>query len=396
MIDFEQLKSLCVLEGKEREEALDRRFTKVAGTESRIVRALEVVPTGGTMTAAKIEVETLRAMVTKRGMPWLDAYPDRAVRFIGSTEMVDSYGDIVRQNFNFRRWDSNAPMPHTHNTWGDPLGQHIHWDVETVTLTGYRGRALTTIGLFAPEDANPIAERVLKLVRLGFMRGSSIGFIPGEVIQVRDPEERNKLGLGQWGVILDKNELLELSPCMIGSNPGASVQLSVAAKAGHIKAADLVVFREFLRIGPASNDDWQRQDGDICSVARFLFSEERNLFGKAKDRGQSLLEERDQKPRIVIPPRARAEDASSEAPADAAPKESPELAEIKQLRADFSAFADTMVAAINATNDRLDEMNGVESVEDDSEPETTEEGKSARSPNLLVDLFAGRAPKETK
>lgn len=415
MINIKELKSAVILDDASREKALERRFHVAPNGERRIISAGRASPASDQRQILRpeaedgIDVDRLRALCAARNLPWQEEYTSRIVRFVGSTEQVDSYGDIVLQNFDFSRWDANAPMPKSHNIFGDPLGQHIEWSVQKIKLPGYSGPALITLGLFAPADANPEAESTRRLIRLGFLRGSSIGFNPQIVIDVKDPDERAKLGLGRWGFIYDQNLLFELSPCMIGACPGTSVgvvstQLGAAIKAHHVEARDVGVYREMLRLAThIGNDDWRAQDAAIADMARMLFGgTERSHFAAAKDRDHSLLLPGEARERLLIRvggvPEQRAAEPPADEPAETEAAPADDVATgIKQLRADFAAFAESVLAALSAITDRLDEMSGAELVEDDEEPpEEDGKEKGVALNNPFLGLFSGVGPKEAQ
>ena len=151
----------------------------------------------------------------------------RFVDVIASTDAVDGHREIVRQNFRLERylanpvviWDHNRPF---HGSDTEPLGRSENVRVEDVT----GGRALKARLVFATADINPRAERVLLSFNGGFLRAVSIGFRPGDVfVEIRDEREF---------VVLDNNELFEISPTAVPSNPETLSERSLHARRAYL------------------------------------------------------------------------------------------------------------------------------------------------------------------
>lgn len=151
----------------------------------------------------------------------------RFVDVVASTDAVDGHREIVRQNFRLERylanpvviWDHNRPF---HGSDTEPLGRSENVRVEDVT----GGKALKARLVFATEDINPRAERVLRSFAGGFLRAVSIGFRPGDVfVEIRDEREF---------VVLDNNELFEISPTAIPSNPETLSERSLHARRAYL------------------------------------------------------------------------------------------------------------------------------------------------------------------
>jgi len=70
-------------------------------------------------------------------------------------------------------------------------------------------------------DKTGFADTVFKFVESNAMPGVSIGFIPIEANRPKNADEREKIGLGEYGIEFKKIDLLEYSPCSIGANPNA-------------------------------------------------------------------------------------------------------------------------------------------------------------------------------
>lgn len=234
----------------------------------------------GTKAGSEVpDAAELQRLAESVGVEWQEGLADRVVPYWASDERVDRQGDIVRQNFDFADFDKNPVMPFNHQ-WNEmPVGSIIRHEVRQRSDADYTGPALHTLNVFATEEQSPFADSVFRMVRGGFMPGSSIGFRPKTVIDVKDPEERAALGLGPWGLILDDNILLEHSPTTIPANPGAVAVLNSMKAAGELKAHDVIAIRELQRgrivAGEGDLRKWLEMEAVTLSVWKCLFPDAR-------------------------------------------------------------------------------------------------------------------------
>lgn len=131
----------------------------------------------------------------------------REIDIIASTEAVDSFGEIVRANWDLKRFLANPVILWAHNRRDDlpPVGRAKNVRVED-------GKLLMTI-VFSKISA--FDEEVFQKYVQGFLNGFSVGFDPRRVVtEWIDGVER---------VVLDENELHEVSCVPIPSNPEALV-----------------------------------------------------------------------------------------------------------------------------------------------------------------------------
>lgn len=139
----------------------------------------------------------------------------REVDFVASTDAVDSYDEVVRQNWRLERFNKNPVILWAHNSRELPIGQGINTRLE-------KGQLVTTIR-FASEKANPRAEQVWQGIQEGTIRAVSVGFIAHSYKwEKQDDNER---------LVLDDNELLEISVTPVPANPEALAKLRARAKA---------------------------------------------------------------------------------------------------------------------------------------------------------------------
>lgn len=123
---------------------------------------------------------------------------DRSFEVIASTEGQDRDGEVIMQDgIDTANYLKNPVILFGHDYWSLPIGK----------ATGIEKRDGKTIirGVFASEEANPMAERVFRLYKEGIITAVSIGFIPKRY-------EGNRIV---------ECELLELSFVPVPANPEA-------------------------------------------------------------------------------------------------------------------------------------------------------------------------------
>lgn len=145
-------------------------------------------------------------------------------RHVASDESVDAVGDIIRvAGWDTKRFEENPVLLWAHDQRALPLGL-----VERVWKSKAAGRrALMTESSFHDVDLNPMAEMVGRLVEAGALPGVSVGFIPKEYVFPDSEKERKELGLGDFGVLHVKQELVELSVVPVPANGNALQQRSI-------------------------------------------------------------------------------------------------------------------------------------------------------------------------
>lgn len=130
----------------------------------------------------------------------------RSVDVVASTSAIDSYGEILVQDWDLRRYLSNPVVLYGHDSWSLPIGHASNVRVED-------GKLIATLN-FVDEKANPKAEQVWQGIKQGSLRAVSVGFVP-----------RNKPTVVMVGdksvVALSGNDLFEISVVPIPANPEA-------------------------------------------------------------------------------------------------------------------------------------------------------------------------------
>lgn len=130
---------------------------------------------------------------------------ERSIEYVCSTEDIDSYGTILRQNWDLTRYNKNPVVLFAHKYDRIPVGRAINVRVDN--------KQLLARVVFATEEECKGAEDVWRAVKNGFMPGISVGF---DWRSYRF-EQIN----GVEVLVFDQNELRELSLCPVPSNPNA-------------------------------------------------------------------------------------------------------------------------------------------------------------------------------
>jgi phage head maturation protease len=137
---------------------------------------------------------------------------NRTVEFVISTEAVDSYGTVFKADgWNFTRYNANPVVFYQHATHSvDP-----DTVIGTSEVRVENGQVIGVV-TFEPADINPLAEKILRKINHGTLRGASIH---------ADVEE------GRWGekdagedpdvIYFTRQHLLEWSVVGVNSNPEA-------------------------------------------------------------------------------------------------------------------------------------------------------------------------------
>lgn len=230
-----------------------------------------------------VDPAMLKTMAEARGIAWEDGYQDRVRPYWASDERVDRYGDIVRQFWKLDEYAKNPLLLYGHDWNSPPIGNSLQEVVTTRSEPDYSGAALWMLVLFASQW--DWAETVFKLVKAGFLRTGSVGLFPGAIIDIQDSEERNRLGLGKYGLIYGSaevpNSLVEYTIASVPANPGSHfTTLKALAQRNEIGPETAFLVKELARLRHIS--DSFAPDAAWVSVDRSLTALFRALFPKAK------------------------------------------------------------------------------------------------------------------
>lgn len=145
----------------------------------------------------------------------------RTFELVASTTEVDSYGEIVVQDWDLKRFEANPVILWSHDAKAMPIGKGANTRVEDNKL-----RSTVTL---VSDEVNPKAGEVWKSVKAGNVKGVSVGFTARKAEIVKAPN-------GDEVFALSGNELLEISICSVGANPGALIERVKSLGALMVKA----------------------------------------------------------------------------------------------------------------------------------------------------------------
>jgi hypothetical protein len=200
-----------------------------------------------------------RQVRTLNVVPRVISETDGTVEFVASDETLDCYAEIVRVNgWHFTMFSKNAPFvdSHDYSSIEKLLGQVIDYRVEG-------GQLIETVQYARQPDT--LADWAFKMVRDGFLRAVSVGFIPQKMVTRWDSDQSGFLGqvadlkldpqaAAQLRAVYLQQEQIELSQCVIGANPNA---LAKAYKAGCLSEQELDHFAALIaaskNISPAAD-----------------------------------------------------------------------------------------------------------------------------------------------
>lgn len=222
--------------------------------------------------------EEIRRLAEARHLKWDDEYLERVRMVWASDQRVDGHGDIVLNgdgNMDFSEFAKSGTMPFSHNSHTLGVGKWIAEGVVERTSPDYQGPATWALGLHGLAKTDPEADRVWRHVDAGLLPAVSIGFVARKVIDIKDEAERIELGLGRWGYILGDNLLLEISPTLIGANPGALQIWQNAKSKNLLREDDFPYLRELQRRsitrGQGDTETFRERDRELRAIATALF-----------------------------------------------------------------------------------------------------------------------------
>lgn len=151
---------------------------------------------------------------------------ERMVRGVPhSTERRDRVGDIIKvSGWELADYKENAVILYGHSSHSESPKDSFPVAKALRPRTGRSStgmRALLIDERYHEEEISPNAELVWRMVAADALPGRSVGFIPIETLRPEDEKEREKLGLGPWGVLYAKAELIESSVVPVPCNADA-------------------------------------------------------------------------------------------------------------------------------------------------------------------------------
>lgn len=218
----------------------------------------------------------------------------RSVRVVASTADVDSYGEIVEQDWDLERYKRTPVVLYNHNSAGGLFGGCSAMEslpIGHATDIGIVGGQLEATLNFVDENANPMAECVFQQFVQGSMRAVSVGFMPDEIRQ----EKR----AGRDVVVLSKNQLFEISATPMGANSyavakGASPNASLIQKRLGAKSATATAAEE------KNMDEIEKVKTELAGKSAALTERETELANLKKLAAESAAEHEETKKALEV------------------------------------------------------------------------------------------------
>lgn len=272
----------------ERAEKMCKSVSPVAACQTSCHRSddgkLVVSKAVSSAVVRAVTADGVEGLAKQRGIDWKPEYAGRAVDYWASDERVDRHGDIVRQFWDFENFRANPLVLYSHD-WGlPPIGNSLVEEVVQRDVRRndgtvvYSGPSLRILALFAL--GWDWAETIFNLVSGGFLKAGSVGMYPKAILRIQDPEERNRLGINEWGLVYGTpdlpNELIEWTVASVPANPGA-LQMSLRALATQKKIgpSSVQVVRDLARRdvarGRGDTKAWQRRDEELITLWKSVF-----------------------------------------------------------------------------------------------------------------------------
>ena len=164
----------------------------------------------------------------------------RTLDFTISNDTVDSYRDVINADgWVLDRYLKNPVVLWAHSHWTPPVARATNVRVE--------GKSLKASAEFASRDISTFADDVFKMLKAGFLKATSVGFIP---LEWTWDDERG-------GFNFLKQELFEFSIVPVPANPDTLMNAIANGRAGDV---DLSFLKEWCE---QTLDLW-RPDGHVA------------------------------------------------------------------------------------------------------------------------------------
>ena len=227
----------------------------------------------------KMGSEKCKRLCDKIELDYHKGLEERVLQYITTTETVDRYGDIVRaKGASFETYYPNNPViQYSHDYKLPPIGSTIDIKINS------KNKTVPAMGLFYDNeiDDTGFSNTIFNFCKTGAMKACSIGFMPIKTSRPETPEEREKIGLGTWGMEYLKWQLLEWSPCSIPANPDALQNYMKTLKTGDFNKDDINVLSKFKLFGDDNlldmfADGISGKDGKVFDFPQLNLSLEEN------------------------------------------------------------------------------------------------------------------------
>lgn len=158
----------------------------------------------GAKDGERADVVVMRVAVAD---PEVGSEESRKIRFTFSDGTVDRAGDSIDPaGWQIETFTKNPVALWAHDSFSPPIGR--------ASGVGPFGAKLMGDIEFMSADISPFADSIYRMVKAGFVRAVSVGFIPLKWVFTNDKDR-------PYGIDFTKQELLEISVCPVPCNPNA-------------------------------------------------------------------------------------------------------------------------------------------------------------------------------
>ena len=136
----------------------------------------------------------------------------RTLKFTISTESEDRDQDIIRSGgWDLKNFKKNPVVLWAHSYFTPPIGRSLKTEIDR------EAKVLRSIAQFTDHDENPFGFMIYRLFERGYMKATSVGFIPKQWEKREDVERTGFFPPMEF----IKQELLEFSAVPVPANPEA-------------------------------------------------------------------------------------------------------------------------------------------------------------------------------
>lgn len=221
--DQAQRAAICHQAWDDRNKSAPQRAKKIARRLGPLTRnEIVLVATGKADAEMAKRAPQVRPVSGGERMRAIDERA-RTIEFVASDGTVDRMGDIIDpEGWDLGSYSKNPVFLWGHDRCRPPIGRSLS---HAVTDVNGRRALVQTIEFFGPgpTEHDQLADYAFRSYVRGGMSSVSVGFLPQQTTYIDDPNERTRLGLGPWGVLYNRQELLELSAVTVPANPSATV-----------------------------------------------------------------------------------------------------------------------------------------------------------------------------
>jgi len=147
---------------------------------------------------------------------------ERADISIITSNVVDRDNEVVlASGADLKQFEANPVITWGHDYSKAPIGRAVWVKFEP---TRSKAQYIKAKIEYAPQDSNPLADTAWQLVKAGFLKGKSIGFLPMEISPPSQKEIDKQPDLEGVRNVIRKWSLFEVAVATVPANPTALVE----------------------------------------------------------------------------------------------------------------------------------------------------------------------------